>query len=68
MPKFRYVMFNKIVTSVEFLCCKSMWRPDQVGESIKAQNSVSHGRKETMTKEKYKNKLSQCLEGTSNNF
>ena len=45
-----------------------MWSPDQVGESIKAQNSVSHGRKETMTKEKYKNKLSQCLEGTSNNF
>lgn len=61
-------MFNKIVTSVEFLCCKSMWSPDQVGESIKAQNSVSHGRQETMRKEKYKNKPSQCLEGTSNNF
>ena len=27
-----------------------------MGGSIKAQNSVSHGRKETMTKEKYKNK------------
>lgn len=43
-------MFNKIVTSVEFLCYKSMWSPDQVGESIKAQNSVIHGRKETMRK------------------
>lgn len=45
-----------------------MWSPDQVGDSIKAQHSISHGIKETMTKEKYNNKLSQCLEWTSDNF
>ena len=61
-------MFNNIVTFVEFLCDKSMWSPDQVGDSIKAQHSISHGIKETMTKEKYNNKLSQCLEWTSDNF
>lgn len=29
-----------------------MWRPDQVGESMKGENSIRHDGKETMTKGK----------------